>query len=206
MDTRSEPLSEAERRAEAERIDARNQVVVKNLGLIVPIMKCIHGIARQDRDDAFQVGVLALMKAWALYDPSRGAFSTYACTAIRHDLLNWLKTTTTTVHVPYNEVAPHLRERAAKARQACAPLTFDPPGPECACAADDADEEEARAQLVRGWLPLLSARDREVIRCRYAYGMSLREAADVLDVGRERIRQLADRAVGALRKMAEAAS
>jgi len=62
-------------------------LVEKNIRLVLHQLKtCPYDI---NFSDALQEGVLGLMKAAQLYDPSRGAFSTYATYWIRRYLLAW---------------------------------------------------------------------------------------------------------------------
>lgn len=63
-------------------VAARNQVVEANLGLVRRYVFRRRRFKRFE-DDALQNGVIGLMRAIELWDPARGAFSTYATHWVR---------------------------------------------------------------------------------------------------------------------------
>lgn len=190
--------------AEREAIDARNQLVLKNRGLIQPVLSKIRGLAPQDRDDAFQVGVLALMKAAERYDPAKARLSTYACFLIRRAVLLWLKTRTSVVHTPYwPNVPARWKSKLERARQPYTRLVHEPPGGRDTTAiADDDEERDFRRQTVRRLLPLLCQREQDAVRARYIDRMTHREIGLLLGTCKERARQIIENALENLRLLA----
>lgn len=76
----------------------------KNLPLVSYTLKKYAGfaIARYGWEDMFQVGCVGLVKGAAKYNPSRGAFSTYAVRAIRSEILTHCRRQLAQKRVPPN--------------------------------------------------------------------------------------------------------
>ena len=67
----------------------RNAIVERNLGLV---HRTVNALAppKYMREDAEQVGYVALIKAVEGHDPKRGALSTYATHAIKNAILKYV--------------------------------------------------------------------------------------------------------------------
>lgn len=63
--------------------------VADHLDLVWKVIARLPGHVRQriDDDDAFQAGVVGLLNAKRLYDPARGAWSTFAWSKARWNIL-----------------------------------------------------------------------------------------------------------------------
>lgn len=77
----------------ADSVAARNELVLRNLGLVVNAAAYYARRSRVDWDDLFAEGVLALIDASALYDPDthHTRFSTYAGRTLRNRLRDYLR-------------------------------------------------------------------------------------------------------------------
>lgn len=109
------PPDEAEGAA-AELTEAQREMTVANLGLVYSTAKAMRHVRLTD--DAIQAGMIGLMRATQLYDPSRGVrFSTYATYWIRQAIsIHAADDVTIRVPRPTREgrCAPHLAEAAAR--------------------------------------------------------------------------------------------
>ena len=106
-----EPESTLIARAQAGDLDARNEVVRRNLGLVG--MVAGRYPPHRDRDDLFQVGSLGLMEAVGRYDAAAhpdASFATYAIYWIRQEIVRWIRDDSTI------RVSPHVRRLEARAR------------------------------------------------------------------------------------------
>jgi len=50
-----------------------------------------RNVAREDREDAVQSALLAVVRSWARYDASRGSWRTYVDRVVRRSLSAWLR-------------------------------------------------------------------------------------------------------------------
>jgi RNA polymerase nonessential primary-like sigma factor len=79
----------------ADSLEARNELVMRNLGLVGKMVRFSMRRGSPDHDDLFSEGLLALIKAAAFYkpwnQPKAIRFTTYACKAIKNDLNKWLE-------------------------------------------------------------------------------------------------------------------
>lgn len=71
--------------------DAQRRRVVDNLALIRYLL-AKHGYFGLEADDAFQTGVIGLMRAAATYESGKSAFSTYAANCVLNQLRRALRT------------------------------------------------------------------------------------------------------------------
>lgn len=97
-------------------VEARNARVLENLGLVGAVIKGrLRGRGGVDPDDAYQFGVMGLLRAAEKFEPGRGfRFSTYATSWIRHAIRRGLVDTGPTIRVPAKAQA-----RARAFRRAC---------------------------------------------------------------------------------------
>lgn len=74
-------------------MNARNQLIVHNLGLIhFTIVENKYATNDDEMDELFSIGTFPLIKAIETFDINRGVkFSTYACTCIRNFLGNYIR-------------------------------------------------------------------------------------------------------------------
>ena len=111
-------------------IQERNEKVMANIKLVkklaframkMPTLASSMG----SFDDAVQIGTIALMRAADLYDPAKGAFSTYACWAIRTAFAN-AGSEMALIRIPHgcwSVEARNKARRAAAERACCGSLT-----------------------------------------------------------------------------------
>lgn len=170
--------------------EARNALVAPNLALVgfaLDRLWSSAAVRRLGRDEAEQIGRVALMRAADLWDPARGMFSTYAVWAIKHAILN---------------AAAHGARRARQFPVARVPgcEVLDLLASRLDPGLERLEGEEAAAAL-RAAMQHLPARLRLAIRLRYFEGGTLADCATPLGVTRERARQLIRGALMKLRRL-----
>jgi RNA polymerase sigma factor (sigma-70 family) len=196
------PLTEDEKR-----------VVEANMRLVYAIASRSYRYSDLSVEDRVQAGVLGLMRAAQLFDPSRGfAFSTYAT--------RWIKNTVQQAIMGHDVISVPLyvrhdhsdeREQARASRFHAARdralgvgggvVDDDVAGcgsPESAV--DDADE----AAWLAGRIALLTEKQQDVIRSIYWDGVGEQRIGRRHGVSRQRVWQWKDRALARLREMCEA--
>ena len=173
-------------------VQARNALVRKHLGLAHRIVRAYQRCA--DPDDLMQVAVLGMMRAIETYDPERAAFSTYSFCWMRSEITRYLA----------RNSCMHTRDRAVSVLSLDAPvgdegdswgdrLADGRPLPD-----DIASEHEASARL-HGAVDQLDNRTRAMLRERLA-GWTLAKVGTAHGISRERVRQLQDLALPAIRR------
>lgn len=181
----AEELIEAIARADA----LRNCVAVIFHKLTVSIAKNFV-TARHSLDELVSEGDAVLLRAIALFDPTRGfRFSTYATHALRRRFVRYINSREHQHAVPVDfREAPPIPDRRRWTR---------------------AYEQriEAGVEWVERTLFELDPRERYIIRCRFGWGRefeprTLQEIADELSVSRERVRQLEARGMSKLKNLA----
>ena len=183
-------LHEAERLLE-EASTVRDRIIRANMRLVISIVKKFVG-PQHSFDDMLSDGAMSLMHAVDKFDYDRGfRFSTYAYRAIARNA--------------YRTIMDRHKENSR----------FEPGSDEVLF--DVADERNAgwfseqtwtrlRNQMV-GMLDQLDRREQFIIRSRFALGAhrkvrTFQSLAERLGISKERVRQLEQRAVDKLRKMA----
>ena len=181
-------------------IAARNRIVVANIGLVRTIADTYRAPGDQAYDDIVQDGILGLMKAIALFDPSRAAFSTYASMWIRSTISRALFMSMRPVQIDGRNSRRKLQRSVEigapdceLARLKLAALTpVGPMGEEShgAEATQDADVDQDRhMRLIVSWLPSLPERQAQVVRL-IMQGRGLAEIGRMFGISRERARQI----------------
>lgn len=133
-------------------IEARNAVVIANLGLVRPVAKGYRGRGL-DLDDLIQCGYLGLIRAAETFDPGRGyRFSTYAHFWISKEIRVGIAAGGSTVRVGH-----HAREDAWAVYRRMRAMSSDLHEPELgevldAMVADGALAPEARERVGRAYL------------------------------------------------------
>jgi RNA polymerase primary sigma factor len=183
-------LHEAERLL-AEASAVRDRIIRANMRLVISIVKKFVG-PQHSFDDMLSEGAMSLMHAVDKFDYDRGfRFSTYAYRAIARNA--------------YRTIMDRHKENSRFAPGSDVVL-FD--------VVDERDDgwisEQAWSRLrnrMAGILDKLDRREQFIIRSRFALGAHRRvrtfqSLADRLGISKERVRQLEQRAVEKLRKMA----
>lgn len=183
-------LREAERLL-AEASAVRDRIIRANMRLVISIVKKFVG-PQHSFDDMLSEGAMSLMHAVDKFDYDRGfRFSTYAYRAIARNA--------------YRTIMDRHKENARFA-PGSDEILFD--------VVDERDEgwisERAWSRLrdrMAGMLDQLDRREQFIIRSRFALGAhrkvrTFQSLADRLGISKERVRQLEQRAVEKLRKMA----
>lgn len=167
-----------------EEIEARNALVVANLGLVHEVVRRHVRLLRAagaDAADAVQVGMLALMRAAERYNPGRGVrFSTFGYFVARRDVLRWA---------------------AKESRRRCLPIQDAPDRP-----APSEPASGSEASRLRHNLRLLASRHRQVLQLRYEQGLTLEAAGERMGVSKQRAFQIQSQALAALRKLMDVAA
>ena len=168
----------------------RNQLVIIFHKLTVSIAKNFVS-SRHSLEELVSEGDATLIRAIALFDPSRGfRFSTYATYAIRRRLARYVHSSQHLRATPVDfREAPSIPDRRRWT------LPYE-------------QAMEAGVEWLESALYELSPRERFIIRCRFGWGRefeprTLQEIADELGVSRERVRQLEAKAIKKLRGLAE---
>jgi RNA polymerase sigma factor (sigma-70 family) len=192
--------------SKAERIEARNALVMANVGLVFKLLEQSWGT-----DDRASVGLVTLVHAADRWDPSRNVtFGTYAYTAIHRELIR-NRSEDRLVRVPHHHFAKSYKPaKSAEVREASAAATatlgtldgatFDIEEPQRGQAESERAEKRALAVELLNSLP---DREREVIRRRFGVGCEPETLSLVgarLRVTKERIRQIEEAAIERMRK------
>ncbi len=208
-------LSDAEERELSERIKAGDgkaleQLVEANLKFVVSIARQYKGKG-VDMEDLVSEGNIGLMKAASKYDGSRGIrFVNYAVSAIRQQIEKSIALNSGLFQVPRNKVGDGVSVQQSRALSVDAPLghrtsmsllsvLINPDSP----MADAHIHSEAIEDAVEFALGSLDKRETKVVNAYFGIGQeheSMAEIAEDMDVKRERVRQIRDKAVRKLRK------
>lgn len=109
--TKKEEVSLARKVQEGD-VKARNEMVERNLRLVVSIARGYIGCGL-DLDDLIQCGNVGLMKAVQMFDPEKGfKFSTYATWWIRQSILREICNTGRSIRLPV-----HVNEKVSKLKK-----------------------------------------------------------------------------------------
>jgi len=171
--------------------EVRNHIVRANLRLIVALAKKF-ALSRTHFEDLISEGHLPLIRAVELFDFSRGnRFSTYATWAVRNHFLRNRK------DEARNQERFHDGE----------PFAIDHATDERISWQADETRRTARQTLVDGLLEHLTDRERKIVQARFGLNgqqseQTLLEIGKNIGLSKERVRQLA---VRALEKLAEVA-
>ena len=169
-----------------------DHIVKANMRLVISVAKKFVD-PRNTFDDLFSEGVVALLRAVEKFDVERGfRFSTYATTAIRHQIYRW-KT----------RDGRRQKEFATNADESLGAAQFS---------SDEAvmrDSATSRInEVLENMLSRLDARERLLISGRFGLDSSGVKATfaslgEQLKISKERARQITERAVNKLRLMAQ---
>lgn len=174
-------------------IEERNALFLANQGLIgwaltrFPVQ--VRTLGEETARDLLE---LALLRVCGQWDPQRGALSTLmrraAMNALNHEADRTSRRKCVCV-LGFHDVQPH----STAAFDNFSELgRFDPPTPE-------ADEDR---QYLLNLIRQLPWAEKDVVRMRYIRELSLTEIGDKLGICRERVRQIAERALERLREAA----
>ncbi len=135
--------------------------ITQHVGLVRSIVTRL-GVARSNRDDAFQEGMIALMAAVPAFDPTRAAWSTFATRCVTNAVRNFTRT-----------------ERRANARTR---RLMDATTPSML----EASPVDPASDMGRA-LAALDPRTREVITLRVVEGWTLEAVAAHVGLGKSRV-------------------
>ncbi len=170
----------------------RNHIVNANVRLVVSIVKKFADL-KNNFDELFSEGVLALMRAADKFDYARGyRFSTYATCAIRRELAN------------YVEKQARRRQRFHSGVGDLLQTSLEPPMPASLPPQTHSDLYLKLKKL----LSSLDGREKKILMARYGFHSDERKRTfqnlgEELGVCKERVRQLEARALQKLRKLAK---
>lgn len=172
-------------------IEVKNEIVRANLRLVVAMTKR-YARSREPLLELVSDGNISLMRAVEKFDYARGArFSTYATCAI-------IKNFTQTISREYRD-RTRFHNAGEDVFQSAADHRSDQQ-------TDEAAQIQRESEVAR-LLDRLDDRERQIIRYRYGLDslrepMTLKELGSVLGVSKERVRQVAARAIAKLRQVA----
>lgn len=189
----------------------RDELVIKNEPLLWMVAKRLNRPPGIEMEDLVQEGLTVLCKCVDYFDPTRGnEFSTYVCVAVRCRMLRYLNDNWSVIRSP--QTSKSARKRYAVERERAARVIsidylddgqhvtqsgyhFDP---------SESDSRIDAEEILSGArsLGILSGREEYVLRQR-ANGKTLRWLAWQLEVCRERVRQVEQKAIEKLKEMLE---
>lgn len=185
----------------------QSRLVAENQGLVYKAAKKYLNCGL-DFDDLVGEGQLGLLHACVGFDPSRGAFSTYATWCIWGTIKHALTHKSRVIKIPADQQAElnesggsHLAISEAQLGWSLASIPEDRD-------AGLSDNREAVEMAVAS-LSTLPERHATILRLRFGIGterQTLREIADDLGVTKERVRQIEAKALETLRKQVGVAS
>ncbi len=209
-------LSDAEEKELSERIKAGDSKALSKL--VEANLKFVVSIARQykgkgvDMEDLVSEGNIGLMKAASKYDGSKGIrFVNYAVSAIRQQIEKCIAQNSGLFQVPKNKVSDGVSVQQSHALSVDAPLghrtsmsllsvLINPDSP----LADERVHSEAVEASVEFALMSLDKRETKVINSYFGIGQereTMAEIAEDMELKRERVRQIRDKAVRKLRRV-----
>jgi RNA polymerase sigma factor (sigma-70 family) len=177
----------------------RNARVMENRKLVYKMASVLSKrgiITRLDIDDAHQEGMLALTRASDTFNPTMGAFSTYACRAICRQM-RIANRRASLIKIP-DSYRPD-RPNYVYEKQLKSVSTVDPTVAKKMTYESVPYEEPPNYTALHNCIDQLTPRLASVIRQRLK-GNSLQAIADPLGLTRERVRQLVEVGLKSLKK------
>lgn len=192
-------------------MNEQEKLVTENIGYVVSVAKqyANRGV---DFDDLISEGNMAMIEAAAKYDPSKGTrFVSYAAPIIRHAMERAIENQAGLYRVPRSEASRDEKKRKM-------PVSVDEPIPvgsktnfNLLNVLANGNVEQVGAQMedavtderVRIMLSVLDDREREVISKLFGFGceqFTMAEIGDSMNLKRERVRQIRDKAMRKIRK------
>lgn len=195
-------------------IEARNELVLKNMGLVYRLAHQFSRYTNLQTDDLIGVGTVGLIDAANRFNPGKAKFSTYANHWIRKELLKAYGEARTIVYIPRcvwavmskknkgKELTKFEEKRVYFAEQALKDQThFTAKAVSSDCRYDQHEIDHVLASLAK-----LDKRTQEIIK--YRFGMidgeerTHKEIAEMFGISKQRICQIIDRAIGVLQMVA----
>ena len=193
----------------AEGVAARNRLATANRGLVGMVVRKWKFPNEGDYDDAFQAGVFGLIRAIEKWQPGIAQLSTYAVWWIRQFVYRWNETQglisipngTLEKREPRSEKEASRFAASARARGPLASLDAMPVNiSDRSVMRHDPEPLEGLHPAVR----LLPPRLRKIIHLRFFEGLTLEETASKIGVTKQRVDQLAHKALKRLKTAIEA--
>ena len=161
-------------------IEERNALVEDNIKLSYHFAR-IHKsiIPNIEYDDAFGIAQIALIKAAARYDPSKGAFSTYVAKAVRNEFIVELNKSNAMYRVPICKIA-YLQ----------APINGDDITFGDTIADDDRTDDLMDTIMLQQALTTVTGREKDILVRYYCLQQSTPHIAKFYGVSHQRITQI----------------
>jgi RNA polymerase sigma factor (sigma-70 family) len=185
-----------------------------NLGLVFLVVSRLLAknpvVRRLGKDEAVSAGNVGLVKACNShrFDPARGRFSTFACQAIRREILQHATQYAAPVRVPsYHDRSPRVGSTAKMRayKEAARRSRYFAGGEADSLPARDEgrrDDTEENVRLSQRLLCRLHDEDvRKALRLKFYAGLGLKEIGEYMGVSHERVRQLQHEGLAQLRAM-----
>lgn len=195
-------------------IDARNELVMKNMGLVYKLANQFAKYTNLPKDDLISAGTVGLIEAASRFNPGKAKFSTYATHWIRKEMIQGYREAKSITYIPpYIFVLMSKQKKgeritepeAKKLRQAETALRKQ------SCFVSSPVETNPKfdfdqVEYVRETLKNFDERTQAIIKHRF--GMidgeerTHKEIAEMFGVSNQRICQLFERAMGVLQTVA----
>lgn len=184
-------------RAQAGDIQAKEQLITENAGLIWAVARRFQGRGTE-LEDLYQLGCLGFLKAAEGFDPGFGTqFSTYAVPKIAGEIRRFLRDDGAV------KVSRGLKEQSASIKAARSRLTAtldrEPTLSELSAETGLSPEEIALRQAVRA----LPERERQIIALRYFHGLTQQRTAGILGISQVQVSRVERKALGLLKEKLE---
>ena len=172
-------------------VAARNQLVKSCVPLAVRLARNMD--SRMDVGELMAESLLWLVHAVDRFDPARNCrLSTYMVRVVRRGLLKYC--------MKHSHVIASTSQPTHPAGDAADPALLDLDGGIASC--DEADERRHRSALAAAWIVDLPPRTQEILRLRFHEGLKLRDIAARVGISYQRVMQIIQKAVAALRARA----
>lgn len=185
----------------------RDALVEQWLGLPTFVAKRLDNLLKArhfDREDAKQIGMIALIRSAELYDESHGyKFVTYATNAIYNTMMREVLRTCDIVRVKYNNHRtknPRIIEAVKQARKRVKSLISNYSSDKNSWHPMIRDPEWPDEWPLDQCIGELDERMQTIIALRYFKGLTLEETGKELSLTKERVRQIQNKALETLRR------
>ncbi len=185
---------------------ARNRLVSGYYPMVVKLARSSHFVHPSQWEDATQAGMLHLLNAAELYDPSFGyKFSTYAHTAVRNGVIQWARRETK--QTSKSDAHGKRRSVVRETDLYCRPYKGSLDKQIIAKDHGNVEATEVGQSMVQveSMLRYLPDREREIIASRYGLAGHAKETLKaiglLLGITKERVRQLQNHAHNKLSKL-----
>jgi len=156
-----------------------------------------------DVDDLYQEGLIALNRAVECHSPEETAFTSYLWVSVKRRMRRWTAWNRDTIRVPETALIKSRWDARVESMSLSMATTEDGGELEDLIAAPAGEvllaEDKALVELLHAALAELKPVEREIITALYLEEKKPREVGEALGVTRQRVEQIGQAAIGALR-------